>query len=149
MTLLDIYDLQVCHYRTYSTLYGIAGLEAGSRRTRDLLGRVNRPRAVCTFTDLVTPSLPINGSVITPSFHRFRGTPSSTRNTRSPFSGCRPILFHFPWEITVDILMLESKLEIKAEISEQEFLWKLCWKRNSVALGNQFRTLRRSLSGLP
>ncbi|KRY79082.1 hypothetical protein T4B_14050 [Trichinella pseudospiralis] len=74
---------------------------AGSSRTRDLLGRVNRPRAVRTFTDLVIPSLPINGSVITPSFHRFRGTLSSTRNTRSPFSGCRPILFHFPREVSV------------------------------------------------
>ncbi|KRX55771.1 hypothetical protein T06_5090 [Trichinella sp. T6] len=62
---------------------------------------MRRPRAVRTFTDLVTPSLPVNGSTITPSFQRFRGTPSSTRNTRSPFSGCRPIFVHFPREVRV------------------------------------------------
>ncbi|KRX11941.1 hypothetical protein T07_5147, partial [Trichinella nelsoni] len=62
---------------------------------------MRRPRAVRTFTDLVTPSLPVNGSMITPSFQRFRGTPSSTRNTRSPFSGCRPIFVHFPREVRV------------------------------------------------
>ncbi|KRZ17364.1 hypothetical protein T11_714 [Trichinella zimbabwensis] len=75
--------------------------EAGSRRISNLLGRLKRPRTVRTFTDLVTPSLPVNSSVITPGFPRFRGTPSSTRNTRSPFSGCRLILVHFPRELRV------------------------------------------------
>ncbi|KRZ16824.1 hypothetical protein T11_15311 [Trichinella zimbabwensis] len=72
-------------------------LEKNQRSTRP----GEKTRAVRTFTDLVTPSLPVNSSVITPSFQRFRGTPSSTRNTTSPFSGCRPILVHFPREVKV------------------------------------------------